>query len=1038
MRFPTILIGVAVFGVTGPAARAASLTLVDDGAPTATIVVAGRPTVSARLAAEELQTHVRLITGAELPVVSDAAQVQGTRILVGESEATRRLGLTSGAFEPQEYVVRFAPDTLILMGRDGDEPARGNVSVYGAPTPAEGKFGRALSFDGGSALGVEHCAFNDQEGSMEAWVFLPEQYDARLGTILRLDSPGPWTYHILQREAGTRRITYVAYNGEGATAVHSAELSPGWHHLLATHSVANDRLELLVDGASAGTAKYLVTCCEGSMLQVGATGLTGNMGNPFTGLIDAVRVTRKVITPEQSGLNAPPIADPQTATLLQLDEESGIPVDDGGRRGPAAIPDFHDDQATCYAVYDFLERFCGVRWFSPTDFGTIYTPRPTLTVTGDSIQRSPVFKMRTGTMMNPGNYDPSITTFWQSGTPEFAEFEAVAYARTRQGAANEGAFRAAKNRQTNLFLHRMRVGGERNYCNHSLYGYYDRFWRDGERKSPLFVEKRPEYFAKGYNGEPPQMCYTDEGFLEQLAQDARDYYDLKATGPQMGIFWNPIPPNMFPVEPMDNAAFCKCDACQKWISEREAASVFFSNGRDSDYFFNFVNGVARKLRQTHPDKWVITLAYMSHAAPPEKVQLEPNVAVQYCFACNRLNFDRPSYEHELAYLEQWGKESQRRPMYLWLYDTFPWEVAVNGKFHCFPGYFAHTIGEQFKLFQEYGYRGIFHCGYGQEIEAYLTYKLMDDPGLDVDTLLDAYFGGMYGPAAEPMKRIYLEIEQVYSDPKSYPPAIAEGRIEGHHHQTEEIAWGWLGTAERMDRWQALLDQARALAQTEEQTARVAVFEKGVWDYLQAGRRKWAARQQYRNVPPPRAEAARVDPAGGDPEKVDWAQAGSLGPLRANTGEPSPRAVAAQAAQDGEYLYLRLTEEGDLKDLQDSPRIYDGDDWEVFLSTTRGKSTYYQVGVNPSGTWDGGQYEVPRKGEPWKSSLRLTSNVSEAKDRWTVLLAVPLREIAPEGLAPGASLFLNIFRGGPREALAWSPTAQHDFHMPDRMGELVLK
>jgi hypothetical protein len=289
-----------------------------------------------------------------------------------------------------------------------------------------------------------------------------------------------------------------------------------------------------------------------------------------------------------------------------------------------------------------------------------------------------------------------------------------------------------------------------------------------------------------------------------------------------------------------------------------------------------------------------------------------------------------------------------------------------------------------------------------------------------------------------MKRIYLEIEQVYGDPKSYPPAIAEGRTEGHHHQTEEIAWGWLGTQERMDRWQGYLDQAKALAPTGDEAARIAVFEKGIWNYMLAGRRKYSTREQYRSVPPPLGEAPKVSPANGDPTVIDWAQVGNISPFRQNTGEPTPRKVSGQVAHDGEWLYLRLTEEGDLKGLQDSPRIYDGDDWEIFLSTSRGGATYYQLGVNPSGVWDSGQYEAPRKGEPWKTGLRVTSAITEAKDRWTVLVAVPLKEIAPSGLPNGGSVFLNVFRGGPHEALAWSPTAEHNFHMPDRLGEVVLK
>ena len=39
-------------------------------------------------------------------------------ILVGESELTRRLGLTSDTFAKQEYLIRAAGDRLILMGHD--------------------------------------------------------------------------------------------------------------------------------------------------------------------------------------------------------------------------------------------------------------------------------------------------------------------------------------------------------------------------------------------------------------------------------------------------------------------------------------------------------------------------------------------------------------------------------------------------------------------------------------------------------------------------------------------------------------------------------------------------------------------------------------------------------------------------------------------------------------------------------------------------------------------------------------------------------
>ena len=102
-----------------------SLDLVRDGAPAATIVVAYQPTRAAQLAAAELQYHVRKITGATLPIVDDKQAVAGNRVLVGESQATMSLGLKNDDFTPQEYLIRFRPNILILMGRD--KPDRGKL-----------------------------------------------------------------------------------------------------------------------------------------------------------------------------------------------------------------------------------------------------------------------------------------------------------------------------------------------------------------------------------------------------------------------------------------------------------------------------------------------------------------------------------------------------------------------------------------------------------------------------------------------------------------------------------------------------------------------------------------------------------------------------------------------------------------------------------------------------------------------------------------------------------------------------------------------
>ncbi len=58
-----------------------------------------------------------------------------------------------------------------------------------------------------------------------------------------------------------------------------------------------------------------------------------------------------------------------------------------------------------------------------------------------------------------------------------------------------------------------------------------------------------------------------------------------------------------------------------------------------------------------------------------------------------------------------------------------------------------------------------------------------------------------------MKRLYLEIERTYMNPASYPEAVRTE--DAHFHQSEEIAWKFLGTAERVATWAGILEEAEA-------------------------------------------------------------------------------------------------------------------------------------------------------------------------------------------------------------------------------------
>ena len=65
-------LAVLLCGASGSVAHGvAGLMLVDDGRPTSVIVTNGRPTDGQAQAAAELQEHLRLMTGATIPIVKE-------------------------------------------------------------------------------------------------------------------------------------------------------------------------------------------------------------------------------------------------------------------------------------------------------------------------------------------------------------------------------------------------------------------------------------------------------------------------------------------------------------------------------------------------------------------------------------------------------------------------------------------------------------------------------------------------------------------------------------------------------------------------------------------------------------------------------------------------------------------------------------------------------------------------------------------------------------------------------------------------------
>lgn len=480
-------------------------------------------------------------------------------------------------------------------------------------------------------------------------------------------------------------------------------------------------------------------------------------------------------------------------------------IGDTTRQVELVLPSIYDAQGTCYAVYDFLEKYMGVRFYGPHPLNVVAPRSMKLHFPVTETRRAPQLKYRGGTY----SFD------WPMMKDQYFQPSGEMY---------------------QLFLRRIKFGGEKWAANHSFTAYQDRFLKQNSQHQDLFESYHPEYFAHGRTGgaQERQFCYTNPAFIQQVSQDARDYFDGKPLkGSQIALG------DYFAVVPLDNANWCRCPECQKQLAldKNNIRGEHFNCGTATHYLWTFVNRVAQEVKKTHPDKKIASLAYHVYAYCPKDMQLEDNISVAICL--HPRNYWAPKMkENEMDLYEDWIKESKSsgRRLYLWNYLCFPTERGLIQGFNVFPGFSIHPLSEQVKKYVQDGIRGIFLCGIGEQLDFYATMKLYDDSSIDIDRLVDEFFSLYFGKASKPMHDFYNKIEAVYTNPANYP--IEVQTCEAQFHQTEEIAWKYLGTDSVMSELEGYMDEALGLADTPEVRARVQSWYDGVWQYMKEGKEKY--------------------------------------------------------------------------------------------------------------------------------------------------------------------------------------------------------
>jgi len=352
-------------------------------------------------------------------------------------------------------------------------------------------------------------------------------------------------------------------------------------------------------------------------------------------------------------------------------------------------------RGTLYAVYTFLEEHVGCRWWSSK--ASNIPVKPTLRIGRLNVRYVPPLEYR--------------ESFW------FDAFDGDWAVRNKSNGNSE------------------RLDAKRG-GKHTYEGFVHTFF-------PLippdkYFEDHPEWFSeiKGKRSrERTQLCLTNEEMRAELIKNLKERLRNNPAATIASVSQN------------DWHGNCQCKKC---------AAIEKEEGSPAGLMLRFVNAVAEEIEDEFPNVAISTLAYQYTRKPPKITKPRHNVIVRLCSI--ECSFSKPlADERNKKFRDDivgWSKICNR--LYIWDYTT-------NFRHYIMPHPNLRVLEPNVKFFVDHSVKGIFEQGaYTSngaemaELRAWVLARLLWNPTLDGQELIDEFIAGYYGPAGPHIKD-YLQI-----------------------------------------------------------------------------------------------------------------------------------------------------------------------------------------------------------------------------------------------------------------------------------------
>ncbi len=450
-----------------------------------------------------------------------------------------------------------------------------------------------------------------------------------------------------------------------------------------------------------------------------------------------------------------------------------------------------EDWGTEFGVYEFLERYLGVRWLMPTELGTDVPQRKTITVLPTRIVQEPAYLSREfAPIYIDGKPQPSDLGWW-------------------------GRFNRTRSRMA--FSHNLLTlfpVSEFGTTHPEIYPILN-----GQR----YIPKDDEDYKWNPNISNPLTIDIAVAKIEKYFEENPGTVSF-ALGMNDWPLW-------------DESAVSK--------SRRSGKKNFLGIEDVSDEYFAWANEVVTRVLKKYPDKWFGTLAYMNLIEPPTKVTVHPRI-VPF------ITYDRMRWEDPKLRVQ--GEQMTKRwtdmcAVVGWYDYAYGGNYLIPRVFsHRLQKNFAWGEKNQVK----YSFAELYP-NWGEGPKAWLYAKLLWNPNQDVDALLDDWYLRFAGQQAAPSLKAFYDIwEKFWRVDIFNSPANHDGReilfLSDTPKYLLDVPQSYLDDSDKA------LEAALELADTPTRKARISKL-KEMWEFYKASVITFQAEHRLMQAPLQTEEAA---------------------------------------------------------------------------------------------------------------------------------------------------------------------------------------